>query len=54
MERVPTVGLKVETIEQSLIVPNVVKGPELGSVQKAAAAQAVDGQEVSDFRAAEA
>ena len=52
MERVLTGGLKVETIEESLIVPDVVEGPELGSVQKAAAAHSIDGQEVAEFRGA--
>jgi len=41
-------------VEDGFVVAYVVEGGELGSVQKAAAAQAVDGQEVSDFRAAEA
>src|ERR1039458_4371250 len=52
MERVLTCGLKVETIEQSLIVPNVVEGPELGSVQKTAAAHSIDAQKVAEFRGA--
>src|ERR1035437_9206342 len=48
MERVLSGGLKIETIEKCLIIPDVVEGPELGSVQKTAAAHAIDGQKVAD------
>ena len=52
MERVLSGGLKIETIEKCLIIPDVVEGPELGSVQKTAAAHSIDAQEVAEFRGA--
>jgi hypothetical protein len=47
MEHVNTVGLIVETIEDSLIVANVVKGLQLGRVE-ATAARPIERDEVSD------
>ena len=54
VEGVATVGLQVDAIENGLVVPLVVKGSELWSVQKAPSPQAIDGEEVAKLRRAEA
>ena len=41
-------------IEDGFVVADVVERSELGRVQKSAAAEAVEGQEISDFRGAQA
>ena len=46
------VGLIVEAIENGLVVAHVVERRELRRIQKAAAANAVDRQEVSELRVA--
>src|SRR5260370_1122816 len=45
-------GLKVQPVENGLVVANVVERPELRRVEKTAAADAVNGQEVAKLRIA--
>jgi hypothetical protein len=54
VERVVLGGLKIDAVEDSLVVADIVHGVELGAVEEAARAVRIDDDEVAQFGSAEA